>query len=164
MKFWRDTNEMMATEAFLVFLFLIGFGSFLSGWSGQVYPKPKLLSGIYLTRAIVITLFIMAPLTGSSVLFFSAAMGILWLSTVPLTKGLIAQTQGLRYLSTLAGLVFFSHQVGGFLGTWLDGKLYDSTGDYQAMWVAAIVLGLIATVLHLSIRETPGALAKAEAS
>ncbi|MGB1332966.1 MAG: MFS transporter, partial [Paracoccaceae bacterium] len=100
----------------------------------------------------------------TSVLFFSAAMGILWLSTVPLTTGLIAQTQGLRYLSTLAGLVFFSHQVGGFLGAWLGGKLYDTTGDYQAMWIAAIVLGLIATVLHLPIRETPGALAKAEAS
>ena len=124
----------------------------MSGWSGQVYPKPKLLSGIYLTRAIVIMLFIVAPLTGASVLFFSAAMGILWLSTVPLTTGLIAQTQGLRHLSTLAGLVFFSHQVGGFLGAWLGGKLYDTTGDYEAMWVAAIALGLIATVLHLPIR------------
>lgn len=147
----------------LIGLFNIA-GSFLSGWSGQVYPKPKLLSGIYLTRAIVITLFIMAPVTGSSVLFFSAAMGILWLSTVPLTTGIIAQTQGLRYLSTMAGLVFFSHQVGGFLGAWLGGKLYDTTGDYQAMWVAAIALGLMATVLHLPIRETPGALAKAESS
>lgn len=136
----------------------------MSGWSGQVYPKPKLLSGIYLTRAIVITLFIIAPLTGGSVLFFSAAMGILWLSTVPLTKGLIAQTHGVQYLSTLAGLVFFSHQVGGFLGAWLGGKLYDTTRDYQDMWVAAIVLGLIATVLHLPIRETPGAQAKAKAS
>lgn len=136
----------------------------MSGWSGQVYPKPKLLSGIYLARAIVITLFILSPLTGTSVLFFSAAMGILWLSTVPLTTGLIAQTQGLRYLSTLAGLVFFSHQVGGFLGAWLGGKLYDTTGDYQAMWIAAIALGLMSTVLHLPIRETPGALAKAEAS
>lgn len=106
----------------------------------------------------------MAPVTGSSVLFFSAAMGILWLSTVPLITGIIAQTQGLRYLSTLAGLVFFSHQVGGFLGAWLGGKLYDTTGDYQAMWVAAIALGLMATVLHLPIRETPGALAKAESS
>ena len=103
----------------------------------------------------------MAPLTGSSVLFFSAAMRILWLSTV---TGLIAQTQGLRYLSTLAGLVFFSHQVGGFLGAWLGRKLYGTTGDYQAMWVAAIILGLIATVLHLPIRETLGALARAEAS
>ena len=147
----------------LIGLFNIA-GSFLSGWSGQVYPKPKLLSGIYLTRAIVITLFIMAPVTGSSVLFFSAAMGILWLSTVPLITGIIAQTQGLRYLSTMAGLVFFSHQVGGFLGAWLGGKLYDTTGDYQAMWVAAIALGLMATVLHLPIRETPGALAKEKSS
>jgi predicted MFS family arabinose efflux permease len=106
----------------------------------------------------------MAPVTGSSVLFFSAAMGILWLSTVPLITGIIAQTQGLRYLSTMAGLVFFSHQVGGFLGAWLGGNLYDTTGDYQAMWVAAIALGLMATVLHLPIRETPGALAQAESS
>lgn len=146
----------------LIGLFNIA-GSFLSGWSGQVYSKKKVLSGIYATRAVVITVFILTPLTGTSVLVFSAIMGLLWLSTVPLTTGLVAQTQGIRFLSTLAGLVFFSHQVGGFLGAWLGGRLYDMTGDYSAMWWAAIALGLLATLLHLPIRETPGPLAQAEA-
>jgi len=145
----------------LIGLFNIA-GSFLSGWSGQVYSKPKLLSGIYAFRAAVISAFILVPLSETSVLIFSAAMGILWLSTVPLTTGLIAQTQGLKFLSTLAGLVFFSHQVGGFLGAWLGGRLYDLTGNYEAMWIAAILFGLLATIIHLPIRETAGKLAQAE--
>ena len=145
----------------LIGLFNIG-GSFFSGWSGQIYSKPKLLSGIYASRAAVIALFIFTPLSGTSVLVFSAAMGILWLSTVPLTTGLIAQTQGLKFLSTLAGLVFFSHQVGGFLGAWLGGRLYDLTGNYEAMWIAAILFGLAATIIHLPIKEHPGKLAQAE--
>ena len=145
----------------LIGLFNIG-GSFFSGWSGQIYSKPKLLSGIYASRATVIALFIFTPLSGTSVLVFSAAMGILWLSTVPLTTGLIAQTQGLKFLSTLAGLVFFSHQVGGFLGAWLGGRLYDITGNYEAMWIAAILFGLAATIIHLPIKEQPGKLARAE--
>ena len=145
----------------LIGLFNIG-GSFFSGWSGQIYSKPKLLSGIYASRAAVIALFIFTPLSGTSVLVFSAAMGILWLSTVPLTTGLIAQTQGLKFLSTLAGLVFFSHQVGGFLGAWLGGRLYDITGNYEAMWIAAILFGLAATIIHLPIKEQPGKLAQVE--
>ena len=145
----------------LIGLFNIG-GSFFSGWSGQIYSKPKLLSGIYASRAAVIAFFIFTPLSGTSVLVFSAAMGILWLSTVPLTTGLIAQTQGLKFLSTLAGLVFFSHQVGGFLGAWLGGRLYDITGNYEAMWIAAILFGLAATIIHLPIKEQPGKLAQAE--
>ena len=145
----------------LIGLFNIG-GSFFSGWSGQIYSKPKLLSGIYASRAAVIALFIFTPLSETSVLVFSAAMGILWLSTVPLTTGLIAQTQGLKFLSTLAGLVFFSHQVGGFLGAWLGGRLYDITGNYEAMWIAAILFGLAATIIHLPIKEQPGKLAQAE--
>ena len=145
----------------LIGLFNIG-GSFFSGWSGQIYSKPKLLSGIYANRAAVIALFIFIPLSETSVLVFSAAMGILWLSTVPLTTGLIAQTQGLKFLSTLAGLVFFSHQVGGFLGAWLGGRLYDLTGNYEAMWIAAILFGLAATIIHLPIKEQPGKLAQAE--
>ena len=147
----------------LIGLFNIG-GSFFSGWSGQIYSKPKLLAGIYASRAAVIALFIFTPLSGTSVLVFSAAMGILWLSTVPLTTGLIAQTQGLKFLSTLAGLVFFSHQVGGFLGAWLGGRLYDLTGNYEAMWIAAILFGLAATIIHLPIKEQPGKLAQAEAN
>ena len=146
----------------LIGLFNIG-GSFLSGWSGQLYSKPKLLAGIYVSRAAVITIFIFTPLNETSVLIFSAAMGILWLSTVALTTGLVAQTQGLKFLSTLVGLVFLSHQVGGFLGAWLGGRLYDLTGNYNAMWVAAILFGLAATVIHIPIKERPGKLAQVEA-
>ncbi|MEM9432548.1 MAG: MFS transporter [Pseudomonadota bacterium] len=142
----------------LIGLFNIA-GSFLSGWSGQVYSKKKVLSGIYFARVVVIFAFIMMPLTPASVFVFSALMGLLWLSTVPLTTGLVAQTQGLTFLSTLAGLVFFSHQTGAFIGSWLGGRIFDSYQDYLPMWWAAIGLGLLATVLHLPIRETPGPLA-----
>lgn len=145
----------------LIGLFNIA-GSFLSGWSGQNYSKKSVLAGIYAARAVVIAGFILLPISGTSVLVFSALMGLLWLSTVPLTTGLVAQTQGIRFLSTLAGLVFFSHQTGAFLGAWLGGRLYDMTGDYSAMWWAAIALGLLATALHMPIRETPGPLARAE--
>ena len=160
------TDEGLAPIVGAWSLALIGLfniaGSFLSGWSGQIYSKPKLLAGIYASRAAVIAIFIFTPLSGMSVLIFSAAMGILWLSTVPLTTSLIAQTQGLKFLSTLAGLVFFSHQVGGFLGAWLGGRLYDVSGNYEAMWIAAILFGLLATVIHLPIREQAGRLAQAE--
>ena len=135
-------------------------GSFLSGWSGQVYSKKRVLAGIYFARAVVIAGFILMPITEVSVLIFSALMGVLWLSTVPLTTGLIAQTQGLTFLSTLAGLVFFSHQTGAFIGAWLGGRIYDLNQDYTPMWWAAVALGLLATLLHLPIRETPGKLAR----
>lgn len=138
-------------------------GSFLSGWSGQRMSKKRVLSGIYFTRAIVIALFVLAPISPGSIYLFSAAMGILWLSTVPLTTALIAQTQGIKYLSTLGGLIFLSHQSGAFLGSWLGGRIYDVYGTYDPMWWAAIVLGLLATLIHLPIRETPGPLAKATA-
>lgn len=137
-------------------------GSFLSGWSGQVYSKKKVLSGIYFTRAVVITCFILIPLSETSVLVFSALMGLLWLSTVPLTMGLVAQTQGMRFFSTLAGLVFLSHQTGSFIGAWLGGRIYDLTQDYTPMWWAAVALGLLAALIHMPIREAPGPLALAE--
>jgi MFS family permease len=145
----------------LIGLFNIA-GSFLSGWSGQRYSKKGVLAGIYFTRAIVIAAFLLTPLTATSVYIFSATMGLLWLSTVPLTTGLVAQTQGLRFLSTLAGLVFFSHQTGAFIGAWLGGRIFDATGDYSLMWWAAIALGLLATLLHIPIKEEPGKLASAD--
>jgi len=145
----------------LIGLFNIA-GSFLSGWSGQVYSKKKVLSGIYVVRAIVITVFILVPLSEASVLIFSSVMGLLWLSTVPLTMGLVAQTQGLRFLSTLAGLVFLSHQTGSFIGAWMGGRIYDLSQDYTPMWWTAVILGLLAALIHLPIREEPGALARAE--
>ena len=95
---------------------------------------------------------------------FSAVMGLLWLSTVPLTMGLVAQTQGLQFLSTLAGMVFLSHQTGSFIGAWLGGWIYDLNQDYTFMWWAAVVLGLLAALIHLPIREEPGPLALAEAA
>jgi len=146
----------------LIGLFNIA-GSFLSGWSGQRHSKKRVLSAIYFARAMVIGAFILTPLSPVSVYVFSALMGLLWLSTVPLTTGLVAQTQGLRFLSTLAGLVFFSHQTGAFIGSWLGGRIYDATGGYTAMWWTAIALGLMAALLHIPIKEEPGALARAEA-
>lgn len=146
----------------LIGLFNIA-GSFASGWSGQVYPKRIVLSGLYAARAAVIAAFILIPPTEGSVLVFSAVMGLLWLSTVPLTMGLVAQTQGVRFLSTLTGLVFLSHQTGSFIGAWLGGRIYDLNQDYTPMWWAAVALGLLAMLIHLPIRETPGPLARAEA-
>lgn len=145
----------------LIGLFNIA-GSFLSGWSGQLYSKKTVLAGIYATRAVVIAAFILVPMVPATVYVFSALMGVLWLSTVPLTTGLVAQTQGLRFLSTLAGLVFFSHQCGAFIGAWLGGRIFDATGGYTTMWWAAVGLGLLATLLHLPIDETEGELARAE--
>ncbi|OWU86186.1 MFS transporter [Oceanicola sp. 22II-s10i] len=147
----------------LIGLFNIA-GSFLSGWSGQVLSKKKVLSGIYFTRAVVIAIFISLPVSEATVLVFSAVMGLLWLSTVPLTMGLVAQTQGLKFLSTLAGLVFLSHQTGSFIGAWMGGRIYDLNQDYTPMWWAAIALGLLAALIHLPIREEPGPLAQAEMS
>ena len=145
----------------LIGLFNIA-GSFLSGWSGQVLSKKKILASIYLARAVVITIFIFSPMTLTTVLVFSGIMGLLWLSTVPLTTGLIAQTQGLAFLSTLAGIIFFSHQTGSFMGAWLGGLIFDVYGDYMPMWWAAVGFGLLASILHLPIDERPGKLARAE--
>lgn len=146
----------------LIGLFNIA-GSFFAGWSGQHLSKKAVLSGIYFSRAVVISLFVLVPVSDVSVLVFSAVMGLLWLSTVPLTMGLVAQTQGLKFFSTLAGLVFFSHQTGSFIGAWLGGRIYDVAQDYTLMWWAAVVLGLLAALIHLPIREEPGPLARAEA-
>ncbi len=140
----------------LIGLFNIG-GSFFSGWSGQIWSKKRLLAGIYLARAAVIALFLLAPLSPASVFVFSAAMGVLWLSTVPLTTGLVAETQGLAFLSTLVGVVFLGHQAGSFAGAWLGGRLFDLTGGYGPMWWAAVALGVFAALIHLPIREKPRA-------
>lgn len=147
----------------LIGLFNIA-GSFASGWAGQRLSKKKSLAFIYTVRALVIAIFVLTPLTPVSVFVFSAVMGVLWLSTVPLTTGLVAQTQGLRFLSTLAGLIFMGHQTGSFLGAWLGGLIYDIYQDYTPMWWAAVAFGLMSTLLHLPIREAPGPLARAEQS
>ena len=157
----------MAAVVGAVALSLVGLfniaGSFLAGWSGRHHSRRKVLSAIYFTRAAVIAVFISVPLSPTSVYVFAAAIGLLWLSTVPLTTGLVAQTVGLTYLSTLAGLVFFSHQVGSFLGAWLGGWFYDTYQDYTVVWWMAVILGVAAGLVHLPIREGPGVLARAEA-
>jgi predicted MFS family arabinose efflux permease len=118
-------------------------------------PKRYLLSGIYFARAAFITLFMLAPLSALSVYIFAAAMGLSWLSTVPLTNGVVAGIFGVRYLSMLSGFVFFSHQLGSFLGVWLGGYLYTLQGNYNTVWVITIGLGLFAGLINLPIKEEP---------
>ncbi|MEG0921492.1 MAG: MFS transporter [Comamonas sp.] len=138
----------------LIGLFNI-FGTYLAGSLGQRVPKRYLLSGIYFIRAVAIVLFLLAPLSPWSVYLFAAVMGFLWLSTVPLTNGLLAQIFGIQHLSMLSGFAFFSHQIGSFLGIWLGGYLYDTTGSYDAVWYVAIGLGVIAGLINLPVKETP---------
>ena len=130
-------------------------GTFAAGWLGDRHRKKYVLSFFYLGRAAVLGMFLVAPVTEASVLVFSALMGLLWLGTVPLTSGLVAQIFGPRYLGALFGIVFLAHQVGSFLGAWLGGYVYDRTGSYDAVWAAAVALGVVAAVLHWPIRDRP---------
>jgi len=130
-------------------------GSFLSGMAGQYWSKKCGLSAIYLARAVCIFLLLIAPKSEWSIYLFAGAMGILWLSTVPLTSGIIAQVFGVRYMATLFGFVFLSHQAGSFIGIWLGGRLYDHAGSYDGMWWAGIVAGVLAAIVHLPINEKP---------
>ena len=136
----------------LIGLFNI-FGSYYAGKLGGMLPKRYLLSSIYITRAVVISLFLLAPLTNWSVYVFACAMGLLWLSTVPLTNGVIAGIFGVKYLSMLSGFVFFSHQVGSFLGVWLGGYLFTRNGNYNTVWGITIALGVFAALINLPINE-----------
>ena len=150
-------DQGLDAEVGAIALALVGatniVGSYLSGYFGGFRSKKNLLSLIYLARAIVITLFVLAPVTELSVYLFSIAIGFLWLSTVPLTSGLVAQLFGLRYMATLFGIVFLSHQLGSFLGVWLGGYLYDATGSYDVVWWLAVGLGLAAAAIHWPIDE-----------
>lgn len=138
----------------LVGLFNI-FGSYLFGMWGDKRSKKYLLSGLYAARSVVMIAFLAMPLTPFTALAFAAAMGFLWLGTVPLTSGLIGQIFGIRYLSTLYGIVFLSHQVGSFFGAWSAGLMYDLTGSYDSIWVASVVLGFMAAVVHMPIPDRP---------
>jgi len=146
------TPGVATTSLALIGLFNV-FGTYTAGMLGGRLPKRYLLSAIYTLRSATILAFILTPLTLLSVYVFSCAMGLLWLSTVPLTSGLVAEIFGVRYLSMLGGFVFLSHQVGSFLGVWLGGRLYDMTGSYDVVWWIAIGLGLFAAVVNLPIRE-----------
>ena len=138
----------------LIGLFNI-FGSYYAGKLGGIFPKRYLLSSIYISRAVVIGLFLLAPLSTWSVYAFSAAIGFLWLSTVPLTNGVIAGIFGVRYLSMLSGFVFLSHQIGSFFGVWLGGYLYTRQGSYDTVWMITLVLGVAAALVNLPINESP---------
>lgn len=144
--------ELGAWALSLIGLFNI-FGSYTSGVLGGKLTKKFLLSGIYLSRSVVFLLFILLPLTTWSVLAFSCIIGVLWLSTVPLTSGIVAQIFGPRYMATLSGVVFFGHQVGSFTGVWLGGYLFDTTGSYMVVWWLAVVLGVVSAALHFPIDE-----------
>lgn len=128
-------------------------GAYTSGILGGEYPRRLLLSGIYFSRAIAFALFLVLPVSTASVLVFSALIGLLWLSTVPLTSGLIALMFGTRHIGMLFGFVFLSHQIGAFVGALLGGTIYERTGRYETMWVLCILLGLSAALVHLPIRE-----------
>ena len=130
-------------------------GTLGAGAIGQRFSKRMALSVIYFLRAIAIVALLLSPQDTFSILLFAAVMGVLWLSTVPLTTGIIADVFGVRFMATLFGIVFLSHQIGSFLGVWLGGVLYDSTGSYDGMWWAGAVLGLAAAIIHLPIDEKP---------
>lgn len=130
-------------------------GTLMAGYLGKRYSKKYLLAWIYMGRTIIAALFIALPITPLSVILFSIAMGSLWLATVPLTSGLVAHIYGLRYMGTLYGIVFFSHQLGSFLGVWLGGEMYDIYGTYTVVWWVGVGVGLFSAIVHLPIKERP---------
>ncbi len=146
--------QVGSTVLALVGLFNI-FGTYAAGWLGGHYSKPRLLTWLYLIRGVVITLFLVAPLSPASAYLFGIAMGLLWLSTVPLTNGIVASVFGVQHLSMLGGIVFLFHQLGSFMGVWLGGYLYDLQGDYAVVWNIAILLSVVAAALHWFISERP---------
>ena len=146
------TPNVATTALALIGLFNV-IGTYAAGSLGAVVPKNYILSGIYALRAVVITVFLLVPLTPWSVYIFAAVMGTLWLSTVPPTNALIAQIFGVRYLSMLGGLVFLGHQLGSFLGVWLGGLLYDMTGGYNLVWWITVALGVFAALINLPVRD-----------
>lgn len=129
------------------------FGTYSAGILGQKMPKRFILAGIYTIRSLVIIAYLLIPLSTTTTYVFAAMMGFLWLSTVPLTNAIVAQVFGVKYLSMLSGVVFFSHQVGSFTGAYLGGYLYDKTGSYNVVWMIAMTLGLVAAAVNLPIRE-----------
>ena len=148
-----STSALGAAAISLIGIANIG-GSLAAGALGQRFSKKYLLAQIYVARTVIAAAFILAPMTPASVILFSITMGALWLATVPLTSGLVAQIWGARYMGTLYGIVFLSHQIGAFLGVWLGGALYDLTGTYTLVWWVGIGVGAFSAIVHLPIRET----------
>ena len=147
------TPSVATTALALIGLFNV-FGTYTAGALGQRMPKRFILSGIYALRSVAIVIFLAVPLTPLSVYVFAAAMGVLWLSTIPPTNAVVAQIFGVRYLSMLGGIVFVSHQLGSFMGVWLGGKLYDMTGSYDVVWWIAVALGVFAAIANLPVKES----------
>ncbi|MEM1299172.1 MAG: MFS transporter [Pseudomonadota bacterium] len=151
------TPDGPATELGALTLSIVGFANFVGtlivGQLGARLPKPYILSSIYALRAIVIAVFISLPFTPTTVIVFSFAMGLLWLTTVPLTSGLVATMFGPKHMGTLYGFVFLSHQVGSFIGIYMGGRVYDLYGNYDVIWYAAIVLGVFSAIVHLPVRD-----------
>jgi predicted MFS family arabinose efflux permease len=140
------------TALALIGLFNI-IGTYVAGWLGAKMPKRYILSFIYFARAVVIAVFLWLPLSAVTVYAFAMALGLLWLSTVPATNGIVAQIFGVRYLAMLSGVTFFSHQIGSFLGAWLGGFMFDRTGSYDLVWYLSIALGVVAGLINLPIDE-----------
>ena len=151
-----SASGLGAASIALIGLFNIG-GTLMAGWLGNRYSRKYLLATVYLLRTLVAGAFILTPITPESVVLFSIAMGSLWLATVPLTSCLVAHIYGLRYMGTLYGVVFFSHQLGGFLGVWLGGALYDIYRDYTLVWWIGVGVGALSALIHLPINERPWA-------
>jgi MFS family permease len=162
------TDAGLAPRHGMIALALIGLcnaiGSFIAGWLGGRFSKKHLLAIIYLVRAAIIGYLVLAPLTPFTLYVFAISMGLLWLSTVPLTNGLVAQIFGLRYMATLTGVVFFGHQIGSFLGVWLAGYLYDTTGSYNGAFMISIALGVFAALVNLPVDQRPIAERRAAAA
>ena len=150
-------DQRMSPETGMMALALIGlfniFGTFSWGWLGNRFTKKRVLSTLYFSRSALIAVFLLSPMEPLTVYLFSATIGFLWLGTVPLTSGLIAHIFGPRYLSTLGGIALLFHQVGSFLGVWVGGVLFDTTGSYQLMWLLTIALGVMAGLIHLPIDD-----------
>ncbi|MEM6904866.1 MAG: MFS transporter, partial [Pseudomonadota bacterium] len=151
------TPEGPATELGALTLSIVGganfVGTLIVGQLGARFPKPYILSAIYALRAVVIFTFITLPITPLTVIIFSFAIGLLWLTTVPLTSGLVATMFGPKHMGTLYGFVFLSHQVGSFVGIYLGGRVYDLTGNYDLIWYVAIGLGIFSALVHLPVRD-----------
>ena len=145
----------------LVGLFNV-IGSYLFGWLGGLYSKRMLLGGIYVLRSLCITAYFLAPPTPTSTLVFAAAMGTLWLGVVPLVSGLVVHLFGLRYMATLSGIAFFSHQVGSFVGAWGGGLIYSTLGNYDRAWQGAVAIGILAGLFQMTMNVRPSARIAAE--
>lgn len=156
-----STSALGAVSISLIGLANIA-GTLTAGWLGKRYSKKYLLASIYMGRTVIAAAFILTPMTPATVLLFSVSMGALWLATVPLTSGLIAHIYGLRYMGTLYGIVFFSHQLGSFFGVWLGGRMYDIHGDYTVVWWIGVAVGLFSAIVHLPVREKPMPIAARE--